>query len=70
MGHSATTGHDLLRQRCRFYRGESDQSGGADGTGLGLAIAFRIAAAHGGKIELSSKPGQGTRAILSLASSR
>jgi signal transduction histidine kinase len=32
----------------------------SDGTGLGLAIAGRIAAAHGGAIEMESSPGQGT----------
>jgi signal transduction histidine kinase len=60
---------DLERIGERFYRGDPDQTGGADGTGLGLAIAFRIAAAHGGKIELGSQPGHGTRAIPSLSAS-
>lgn len=36
------------------------------GTGLGLPIARKIMEAHGGSIELRSKPGAGTRVILLL----
>jgi signal transduction histidine kinase len=36
------------------------------GTGLGLAIAQAILDAHGGRIELTSRPGAGTRASLWL----
>ena len=36
------------------------------GSGLGLAIAHDIAAAHGGKLEIESEPGAGTRVRLSL----
>jgi signal transduction histidine kinase len=45
----------------RFVKG-SDSSG----SGLGLAIAHDIAAAHGGRLEIESKPGQGTTVRLTL----
>lgn len=38
----------------------------AEGTGLGLAIARGVARAHGGGIEVTSSPGQGTRFIMRL----
>jgi two-component system sensor histidine kinase FlrB len=38
----------------------------AEGTGLGLAIARGVARAHGGGIEVSSSPGQGTRFVMRL----
>ena len=40
----------------RFARGDGTR---ADGSGLGLAIVRAIAAAHGGRVELDSRPGQG-----------
>jgi signal transduction histidine kinase len=39
-------------------------SGKPEGSGLGLAIAERIVAAHGGRIEIDSTPGRGTRVTL------
>ncbi|MFC1791611.1 nitrogen regulation protein NR(II), partial [Gemmatimonadota bacterium] len=36
------------------------------GTGLGLFISDKIARAHGGEIELESKPGEGTQFVVSL----
>jgi signal transduction histidine kinase len=59
----------LARLGERFYRGDPARSPGADGTGLGLAIAYRIATSHGGSLEFSSAPEQGTRATLSLPTS-
>jgi signal transduction histidine kinase len=36
------------------------------GSGLGLTIAQRIVAAHGGRIEVESAPGQGTCVRIAL----
>jgi two-component system OmpR family sensor kinase len=48
----------------RFHR--ADPSRTADGAGLGLSIARQIAEAHGGKIEVESKPGEGSTFMLQL----
>lgn len=37
-----------------------------DGCGLGLALADGLARLHGGELEISSRPGEGTTAILRL----
>jgi two-component system OmpR family sensor kinase len=47
-----------------LYRGERTQ--GVDGSGLGLALVNRVASAHGGQLELRSRPGEGTVATLRL----
>lgn len=39
----------------------------AEGTGLGLAIARGVARAHGGGIDVSSDPGQGTEFVLTVS---
>jgi len=39
-------------------------SGKPNGSGLGLTIAERIVAAHGGRIEIDTAPGNGTRVTL------
>ena len=40
----------------------------SDGTGLGLAIAFSIAEQHGGRIDVESAPGAGSRFVVDLPS--
>jgi two-component system, OmpR family, phosphate regulon sensor histidine kinase PhoR len=44
----------------RFYRGDAGRSRKVGGTGLGLAIVKHIAQAHGGRVTVSSSPGQGS----------
>ncbi|WP_328580695.1 sensor histidine kinase [Streptomyces sp. NBC_00370] len=48
----------------RFYRADPAHSG--DGSGLGLAIVAAVAQAHGGSVEVSSAPGEGTCVTVRL----
>jgi two-component system OmpR family sensor kinase len=47
----------------RFYRADKSR---ADGAGLGLAIVKAVAEAHGGNVELFSRPGKGSRFTVVL----
>ena len=49
----------------RFVRGDSSRSRTAGSTGLGLAIVDAVTTAHGGSIEVGSKPGH-TRFAITL----
>ena len=53
-----------------FFRGEQALKQGRVGVGLGLAVAKRIAAVHGGSLELESDEGRGSRLILVLPAAR
>ena len=50
----------------RFYRLDKARSRRLGGTGLGLAIVRHVMSAHGGKVELESEPGRGSRFRLVL----
>jgi PAS domain S-box-containing protein len=45
-------------------------TGKPDGTGLGLALVKKIVVMHGGRIEVHSKPGKGTRFMIVLPSEK
>jgi two-component system sensor histidine kinase BaeS len=49
-----------------FYRADPSRAKASGGSGLGLAIVRQIVDAHGGNIEVESRPGHGSRFIVSL----
>jgi signal transduction histidine kinase len=49
-----------------FYRGREAVSRQIQGSGLGLNLVARIAAAHGGRVEVASEPGKGSTFTLVL----
>lgn len=44
----------------RFYRSRSAGEAAVEGTGLGLAIVAAVAEAHGGSVDVDSRPGAGS----------
>jgi two-component system sensor histidine kinase MtrB len=50
----------------RFWRADPSRRRTIGGTGLGLAISLEDAVLHGGRLELWSRPGQGSRFVVTL----
>ena len=44
----------------RFYRTKRAEASGEAGTGIGLSIVDQIVTYHGGRIEVTSAPGEGS----------
>jgi signal transduction histidine kinase len=59
---------ELPRVGQRFYRADRARSRAEGGSGLGLAIARALVAAHGGRLWLESREGQGTVVSFTLPS--
>jgi len=54
----------------RFFRGSNAVAGAVPGTGMGLAITHTIVANHRGSLNLTSREGEGTTAVLTLPALR
>lgn len=54
----------------RFYRVDESRSSDTGGTGLGLAIVKHVLARHGGRLEIHSKLGKGSRFVCHFPKER
>ena len=57
-GVSKAETHEIFR---KFTRGAAARAMNVKGTGIGLTLAAEIVHAHGGRLELTSEPGRGSR---------
>ncbi len=58
-------GHEVPRVFEKFHRGEV--AGSVPGTGLGLYLVKTLTEAMGGRVDLDSRPGRGTRVAIALS---
>ena len=61
---------DLKKLFTRFFRSKRAEATGETGTGIGLAIVEQIVTQHGGRIEVQSKPGEGSAFTVLLPQPR
>ena len=59
--------HDLARLGEPFFRGSAARQGAPEGQGLGLGIVREIVQRHRGHFDVMSRPGAGTRVIVTFA---
>ncbi|MGH2771582.1 MAG: sensor histidine kinase, partial [Actinomycetota bacterium] len=59
-------GEDQEKLFSRFFRSSVSNDLAIQGTGLGLVIVKTIVEAHGGAIQLNSRPGEGTTVTFSI----
>ena len=57
---------DLARLGTRFFRSDSARIRQLPGTGLGVSVVHSIVTRHGGSVQFSSRPGEGTTARVRL----
>jgi two-component system OmpR family sensor kinase len=57
---------DAARAFERFYRADGSRTRSAGGTGLGLSIVASLVAAHGGRVDLDTGPGDGVIVTVRL----
>ncbi|MCJ0699723.1 MtrAB system histidine kinase MtrB [Frigoribacterium sp. CFBP9039] len=57
---------DAERVFDRFWRADPSRRRTIGGTGLGLAISLEDAVLHGGRIDVWSRPGEGSRFVMTL----
>lgn len=62
--------HEQKRVFEPFFRGASALASQVHGSGLGLSLVKRIAEQHGGRVELTSRVGQGSTFALVLSAAR
>jgi len=63
IGIPASEQRDIFK---KFMRGSAARASGIQGAGVGLAMAQQIVAAHNGKIQVESNPGQGSTFTVCL----